>query len=135
MLEYIPVNREVSVTTQNTVNWSHLAHRKVYLPFPLGIAEPHKVMDWSNRTWDGLGEFVKTEYKPPAIMHDRYADYVVLDLKRPYFLIDRGCAWIHGECWDKEMEKKFLGWVSYTRSLYETVFERDGFMILRRGGV
>ena len=135
MLEHIPVDREVSVTTQNAVNWSHLAHRKVYLPFPLGIAEPHKVMDWSNRTWNGLGVFVRTEYKPLTITHDRYADYVVLDLKRPYFLIDRGCGWIYGECWDKEMEKKFLGWVSYTRSLYETVFERDGFMILRRGGV
>jgi hypothetical protein len=32
----------------------------------------------------------------------------------------------------KEMEKKFLDWVSYTRSIYDTVFELDGFMILRR---
>lgn len=134
MDKYIPADPEVSVTTQNTVNWSHLAHRKVYLPFPMGIAEPHKVMDWSNRTWDGLRVFVRTGYKPPAITHDRYADYVVLDLKRPYFLVDRGCEWIYGECRDKEMEKKFLGWVAYTRSVYDTVFEQDGFMILRRRG-
>ena len=132
MEKYIPASPDVSVTTQNTVNWSHLANRKVYLPYPLGIAEPHKVMDWSNRTWDGFWEFVRTGYRPPAIAHDHYADYIVLDLKRPYFLMDRGCEWIYGGCRNKEMEKKFLDWVAYTRSIYETVFEQDGFMILRR---
>ena len=135
MLEHIPANSEVVVTTQNTVNWSHLAHRKVYVAFPLGLAEPLKVMNWSNRTWDGFGVFLSTGYKPPAITHERYSDYVVLDLKRPYFLNDRGCEWIYGECRDKEMEKKFLDWVAYTRSVYDSVFERDGFMILRRRGV
>lgn len=135
MEKYIPADPEVSVTTQNTVNWGHLAHRKVYLPFPLGVAEPHKAMDWSNRTWEGFWEFVRTGHKPPAITHDRYAVYVVLDLKRPYFLMDRGCEWIYGECRDKEMEKKFLDWVAYTRSIYDTVFEQDGFMILRRRGI
>lgn len=135
MEKYIPADLEVSVTTQNTVNWGHLAHRKVYLPFPLGIAEPHKVMAWSNRTWEGFWKFVQTGYKPPAITHDRYAVYVVLDLKRPYFLMDRGCEWIYGECRDKEMEKKFLDWVAYTRSIYDTAFEQDGFMILQRRGI
>jgi uncharacterized membrane protein len=135
MEKFIPSDLEVSVTTQNALNYSHLAHRKVYLPFPMGIADPHKVMDWSNRTWGGLGEFVRTGYKPTAITYDRYADYVVLDLKRPYFLMDWGCNWIYGECRDKEIEKKFFGLVAYTRSIYGTVFERDGFMILRRRGV
>jgi uncharacterized membrane protein len=135
MLEHIPDDPEVSVTTQNSVNWSHLAHRTVYMPFPMGITEPRKVIDWSSHTWDGLGVFLKTGYKPLAITYDRYADYVVFDLKRPYFLGDRGCEWIYGECRNKEMEKLFLGWVAYTRSVYDTVFERDGFMILRRHGV
>ncbi|MBT5032407.1 MAG: DUF2079 domain-containing protein [Proteobacteria bacterium] len=133
--KYIPADPDISVTTQNQLNYSHLAHRKVYSPFPMGIAEPQKVMDWSNRTWDGLGVFLKTGYKPAAITYDRYADYVVLDLKRPYFLMDRGCGWIYGKCRDKKIEKKFLDWVAYTRSIYDTVFERDGFMILRRRGV
>jgi uncharacterized membrane protein len=135
MEQYIPADPDISVTTQNMLNYSHLSHRKVYLPFPMGISEPHEVMDRSNRTLEGLGEFVSIGYKPPAITHDRYADYVVLDLKRPYFVLDRGCNWIYGECLDKEIEKKFLDWVAYTRSIYDTVFERDGFIILRRSGV
>jgi uncharacterized membrane protein len=132
MEKFVPADPEVSVTTQNTLNYSHLAHRKVYLPFPMGIAEPQKLMDWSNRTLKGFGVFVWSGYKPTAITRDLYADYVLLDLRRPYFLVDRGCEWIYGECRDKEMEKKFLDWVSYTRSIYDTVFELDGFMILRR---
>ena len=132
MLKYIPADPSVSVTTQNTINWYHLAHRKVYAPFPMGVLEPLAVMDWSNRTWEGFWRFVQTGQMQPAITHDRYADYVVLDLKRPYFLVDRGCEWIYGECRDKAMEKKFLDWVAYTRRHYDTLFEKEGFIILKR---
>ena len=132
MLKYIPADPSVSVTTQNTVNWYHLAHRKVYAPFPMGVVEPLAVMDWSNRTWAGFWHFVRTGQMQPAITHDRYADYVVLDLKRPYFLVDRGCEWIYGECRDKAMEKKFLGWVAYARRHYDALFEKEGFIILKR---
>ena len=132
MLKYIPADPEVSVTAQNTVNWYHLAHRKVYTPFPQGIGEPIKVMDWSSRTWDGFWSFVRTGEMPPAVTHDRYADYVVLDLKRPWFIVDKGCEWIYGECRDKEKAQEFLDLVARTKVRYEALFERDGFMILRR---
>jgi uncharacterized membrane protein len=132
MLQYIPADPDVSVTTQNTVNWGHLAHRKVYLPFPLGVDVPHRVMDWSNRDLPGLWLYVRTGDMPPAITHDRNADYVVLDLKRPWFIIDKGCGWLYGACRNDEMAAKFLRLVYETRQRYSTVFERDGFMILRR---
>jgi uncharacterized membrane protein len=131
MLKYIPADPDVSVTTQNTVNWYHLAHRKVYLPFPVGVDTPHRVMDWSNRDFPGLWQYVRTGEMPPAITHDRYADYVVLDLKRPWFIIDKGCDWLYGACRNDEMAVNFLRLVNKTRQRYNTVFERDGFMILR----
>jgi uncharacterized membrane protein len=131
MLKYIPADPDVSVTTQNTVNWYHLAHRKVYLPFPMGVDTPHRVMDWSNRDLPGLWQYVRTGEMPPAITHDRYTDYVVLDLKRPWFIIDKGCDWLYGACRNDEMAAKFLRLVDETRQRYNTVFERDGFMILR----
>ena len=132
MLQYIPADSDVSVTTQNTVNWYHLAHRKVYLPFPLGVHSPHMVMDWSNRDLPGLWQYVLTGAMTPTITHARYADYVVLDLKRPWFIIEKGCDWLYGACRNDEMATKFLRLVNETRQRYSTVFERDGFMILRR---
>lgn len=134
MEKFIPADPKVSVAAQNTVNWAHLAHREVYLPFPAGVVEPHKTMDWSNRTLGGLWEFVRSGYMPPMITRNHYASYVVLDLKRPYFLLDQGCEWIYSECRNKEMERKFLEWVAYTRRFYDTVFEQDGFIIFRRRG-
>lgn len=132
MLAYVPADRDASVSTQNTVNFGYLAHRKVYLPFPLGVREPHQVMDWSNRDLPGLWQFVRSGEKPPIRTRERYADYVVLDMKRPYFMVDRGCGWIYGACQDKAMEQKFFDQIAYARDYYETIFERDGFMILRR---
>jgi hypothetical protein len=132
MLKYIPADPDVSVTTQNTVNWYHLAHRKVFLPFPMGVDMPHRVIDWSNRDLPGLLQYIRTGDMPPAITHDRYADYVVLDLKRPWFIIDKGCDWLYGACRNDEMAAKFLHLVNETRQRYNTVFERDGFTILRR---
>ena len=134
MLRYVPADPDASVSTQNTVNWYHLAHRKVYSPFPSGVGEPHKIMDWSNRSTTGLLEFIRTGYKPPSITYERYADYVVLDLQRPWFIVDRGCDWLYGACRNPEMAAKFLRLVDETRRHYDTVFERDGFMILRRAG-
>lgn len=132
MLKYIPADPSISIAAQNTVNWYHLANRKVYLPFPMGVIEPFAVVDWSNRTWDGFWSFVYTHQMPPAITYDRYADYVVLDIKRPWFIIDKGCDWLYGACRNNEMAGKFLRLVDETRQHYDTVFERDGFMILRR---
>jgi hypothetical protein len=132
MLQYIPSDPDVSVTNQNTVNWYHLADRKVNLPFPVGVDVPHRVMDWSNRDLPGLWQFVRTGVMPPTITHARYADYVVLDLKRPWFIIDKGCDWLYGACRNDEMAAKFLRMVVNTRERYSTVFERDGFMILKR---
>ncbi len=131
MLKYIPADPDVSVATQNTVNWYHLAHRKAYLQFPLFVDTPHKVIDWSNRDLAGLWQYMRTGDMPPAITHYRYADYVVLDLKRPWFIIDKGCDWLYGACRNGEIGAEFLRLVNETRQRYDTVFERDGFIILR----
>lgn len=128
----IPSDPRISISTQNTLNYSVLAHREIYVSFPLGISEPIRVVDWSNRTWEGFGEFIKTGYMPPKIIHDRFADYVVIDLLRPYFLLDYGCEWVYSKCRNTEMERRFLDWVAYASSFYDTVFEQDGFIILRR---
>lgn len=132
ILNHVPAaSAKLFVSTQNTLNWGYLANHEVYLPFPLGVAEPYRVMDWANRDWHGLWKFMRTGYKSPAISHERYADYVVLDMKRPYFLIDQGCTWIYGVCRDKSVENTFLDYVSFTRKNYKIVFEQDDFIILR----
>jgi hypothetical protein len=131
ILQYIPADANVSVSTQNTVNWHHLALRKVYMPFPFGVDTPRSAVDYSNRDLLGLLRFASIGEVAPVITYNRYADYVVLDLKRPWFIIDKGCDWLYGACRNDEMAAKFLRLVNETRQRYDTLFDRDGFMILR----
>jgi uncharacterized membrane protein len=132
IFEYIPSNPGVSVATQNSFNSTHLAHRKIYLPFPLGVSEPHLLLDWSNRDWRGFFKYLRSGYKPPSLSYKSYADYIVLDLKRPYSLSDIGCAWKYGECENKNIEKEFFSSITEAKVIFDTVFEKDGFIILRR---
>jgi uncharacterized membrane protein len=132
MLEYVPADPGVSVSSQNTVNWGHLAHRKVYMPFPIGVIDPHKVIDFSNRDLTGLWRYVRTGYKSEVITRDTYADYVVLDLKRPWFIIDSGCDWLYGACKNEKKAAEFLNLVASALQRYDAIYSLDGFMILRR---
>ncbi|MFQ5451507.1 MAG: hypothetical protein ACE5E9_12840 [Nitrospinaceae bacterium] len=62
-----------------------------------------------------------------------WADYVVLDLKRPWSLLDKGCAWRNGKCRDNgKFASRFLSTIQQTTERFDTVFEKDGFYILKR---
>jgi hypothetical protein len=67
-----------------------------------------------------------------VITHDTYADYVVLDLKRPWFIVDSGCDWLYGACRDEKKAAEFLNLVASALQRYDVVYSLDGFMILRR---
>jgi uncharacterized membrane protein len=132
ILEHIPKDRDVSVTTQNTVNWYHLANRRIYLPFPLAVYKPHKVIDWSNRDLSGFLRYVREGVLPITITHAIVSDYVVLDLKRPWFVIDKGCDWLYDLCRNDDVAAEFLELVRRAQQSYRTVYLRDEFMILKR---
>ncbi len=114
--EEIPDDPDVAVCVQNTLNFSRLAERKYYLLFPDGVMEPLMHPDLAKR-----GQLV------PIL-----ADYVVLDLKRPWYLGDKGCDWYWGGCQNDAMAAKFMEWVERTKRVFRGVFEQDGFMILKR---
>jgi len=57
-----------------------------------------------------------------------YADYLVLDLKRQWFINDRGCsAWRNGQCHDPAFSQEFLKLVEKTKRGYDLVYENDGY--------
>lgn len=130
--KYIPADRSKLVVAQNTVNWAVLADRKTFLPFPLAVNQPYGVMDSSNRSLSGLLFFISSGYKEPLLLNHKFADFIVLDLKRPYFVLDKGCNWIFGKCTNKEVEDEFTMMVLKAKSKYETLYENDEFIILQK---
>ena len=132
LLEYIPSDAEVSVSTQNSINYGHLSSRKLYLPFPQGVVEPHPVLSWGKEEKDDLLGFIFDIGKASAKYDKKFVDYVVLDTKRPWFVIDQGCDWLNGKCTNDKIANEYLKWVEKTKNIMQVVFERDGFIILKR---
>jgi uncharacterized membrane protein len=121
--EHVPADVETSVSVQNTLNWAPLVERRYILVFPQGIAEA------SNQPVSRSGKIFQL---PRIERHPVMADYVILDMKRPWFLLDKGCEWYYGECRDAKMAARYLEWVTKARRTMLMVFEEDGFVILRR---
>ncbi|WP_043637809.1 DUF2079 domain-containing protein, partial [Desulfovibrio sp. TomC] len=134
ILHSIPQDRSVPVVAQNTLNWGALAERLDYNSFPLGVFTPHPVRDLSGATWADFWTFVRTGQTPNLPVRTWEAQYVLLDLTRPWFVLDRGCEFIQGACRDEDVAREFNTMVITARQQLETVYDQGGFLILRRPG-
>jgi uncharacterized membrane protein len=132
LLKHIPSDSEISVSTQNSLNYGHLSSRRLYLPFPLGVIEPHLVTFWSEVDQNDFLEYLTNKGNASAKYEKKLVDYVVLDSKRPWFVVDQGCDWIYGKCTNEKVATEYLEQVKKSRKIMDIVFEKDGFLILKR---
>jgi len=132
LIKYIPSDRKVFVSSQNSLNWHLLSTRVRCLPFPMGVIGPYDRVDWGKQTFS---EFVSFLANSGQVSHlatnPEYADYVVIDLKRPYFLGDIGCEWAYGECQNQKIKETFLDSVKFAISKGVVIFQNDGFIIIK----
>jgi len=117
---FIPKDPSVPVSVQNTVNLSRLTARRYAFPFPEGILEPADVPRWKPGPPHGAGD------------DGVFAEYLVLDEKRPWFVYDKGCDWKEGKCRPGPVTSRYRSVVGEARRNYRTVFADDGFEILKR---
>ncbi len=134
ILKTVPQDPRVAVVSQNTLNWGALAERLDYNSFPLGVFESHPVRDLSGATWADFWTFVRTRQTPNLPVRSWQAQYVLLDLTRPWFVLDRGCEFIQGACRDEDVAREFNVFVIRARQQFETLYDQGGFLILRRPG-
>ena len=76
--------------------------------------------------------FIKTGERKSTDVEKFWMDYLVLDLKRPWFIVDQGCDWHSGKCRDQESAAKFSSILEQVRKSYAPVFEKDDFFIMKR---
>ncbi|MBL4681065.1 MAG: DUF2079 domain-containing protein [Pseudomonadales bacterium] len=129
---YVPAMSAVSI--QNNINSSYLANRDIYVPFPQGTLNAYEYIDYSKRPRDGFLKYLDTGVVTPDVIQYIYVGYVVLDLKRPPFILDRGCTWVYEKCLDKKIENDFRHLVEKVKKYYSIVYEADDFIILKRIG-
>ena len=133
LLKVIPKDPNVIISTQNTLVFSHIIQRKITLVFPGGTQEKTMGINTSNLSWNGFIKYVLNGNIAAQPLKKYWADYIILDLKRPWFIVDKGCHWLGERCVNNlAFESEFLGLVENSRNYFDTIFENDGFIILKR---
>ena len=131
---HISLNHRTTISTQNSLNWHILARGGEYLPFPLGVDKPLKIFKDSDRTFAHFLKFIIFQKIPSTEIENIWADYIIIDLKRPWFNIGVSCSWELDTklCKNSAMTDNFIALVEKVSLSHETVFKKDGFLILKR---
>ena len=120
------------VSVQNSINFGYLMERKVFRLFPHGAVEKSKYFK-QKLTWSGFITYLSKGERQQVKIEDNFSDYVVLDLKRPWFNVDQACNWNAGKCEDGlGFENTFLELFKKTKERFDIIFEQDGFFILKK---
>jgi len=129
---HIPPDPNKVVSAQNSLNFGYLMERKFIKTFPQGVIEKSKYYRQKQTISDFI-EFVRTGKRRKIKIENNYSDYVVLDLKRPWFIEDQACQWDVDKCRNElEFEATFLELVKKTHKRFSIVFEQDDFVIFKR---
>ena len=120
------------ISVQNSLNFHYLMERKVFRIFPDGAADKSKYYT-QRLTFRQLIEFMRTGKTHRIHIENKFADYVVLDLKRPWFNATQACEWVSGKCkGGTGFENSFMELIKKTKKNFEIIFEQDEFIILQR---
>ncbi len=131
--KHIPNDRHILISAQNTLNIEWLANRKYFTVFPKGVFQPVDFPAWSEFSLESFINSVKTNQNQILTNHPVWADYIVLDLKRPWYLLDKGCYWYDGKCQNnKSLADLFLQKVAEAKRIFTVIYQKDGFFILKR---
>jgi hypothetical protein len=130
--KYIPPDDSVVVSSQNNINYLRLAMRQNFLIFPGGVTELHQLTNWDQKTFAGLLDFFQRQKNIDATAQLIFADYVLIDIKRPHFVYDVGCDTAYSKCLNEKIEMLYLESIKFLENKYTTVYEYDGFRIFKK---
>ena len=118
---------------QNTLNSGCLSKYKTIFMFPHAVNEKKSFAKISQLDWTGFWNFLKHKKLKKNVSNPVWADYVILDLKKPWFIVSLGCYWVGGACLESQQEftSRFSSLVEKTAENFDTIYENDGFMILK----
>jgi len=128
---HIPVGPGVVVSTQNTVFVPHLGRAELLVAFPEGVDVPTTTVATKGISlWQLVRDAIQGGVRRGP--QHRFADWVILDLKRPWFVLDEGCAWVGNACTDQTMAETFNSHVRGLDRTFDQVVNADGLLIYRR---
>jgi uncharacterized membrane protein len=129
----IPKNTNLIISSSNGFNYYAISNKSTILPFPMGVIKPFKLTNYKDISWTEFFESMANKSKArQSDFKFVYADFVILDEKRPIFLGDRGCNTVFSICLNNEVEKKYYEAKSALGSLYTPLYHFDDFYIYQK---
>jgi uncharacterized membrane protein len=119
--QYIPSDENISVSSQNSLNWDYLANREYYFAFPLAVLKEHEVIFLKDTTFIDIFKHVITQDKSIIKTKKIRVDYVVIDFKRALYLIDKSVS-----------QDDFINVVERMKEDYKAIYQYDGFFIYKK---
>ena len=127
--KYIPQDNEVSVSFMNSLCYTSLVKRKSVYSYPRGVTIPFpEAVKYSGSLSNFISNLIDNKLLP-GLYKENIADYVVLDLKRPWFMVDYGCIWENNMCVDNKFVNDFISNLNKTKILYKKIYDQDEFLI------
>ena len=129
---YISSDPKKIISVQNSLNFHYLMERNIFRIFPDGAIKKSKYYT-QKLTLSHLIEFIQTGKVHKVHIESNFADYVVLDLKRPWFNGDQACEWVSGKCrGETEFISSFMKLIDKTKNNFKIIFRQDEFIIFKR---
>ena len=75
---------------------------KTIFIFPHGATEKRPVANISELNLADLGYFIQYGKLRIKANTSLWADYIILDLKKPWFIVSQGCHWVREKCFENK---------------------------------
>jgi len=118
LAKFIPTDNNIFISSQNSFNYYPLYTKVNYLPFPSGVTNKEILTTFTN----GKKE-----------IREKNADFVIIDLKRPIYIYDKGCNFQYGKCQDQKIESEFFRiYEGELKEKYMKIASFEGFEIYKK---
>jgi len=121
ILKYIPKDKNISVSSQNSLNLGYLAQKKYYFAFPQGAIIDADVLYIDDINFINLMKYLIKQDNSIVKSKKEKADYVTIDFNKPLYLMDKNVN-----------KEKFMKVVDKMKKDYGLVYEYNGFYIYKK---
>jgi uncharacterized membrane protein len=130
--EYIPINKDINISSSNSINWYLISTRSTINVFPVGVIEPVVISSHDNYTYSNFLSFIRNPRNKTFLYQYHYADFVIINKNGPFYFGDKGCDWVYNSCLNEKVFNLYSAALDFTYKNFNILAENDFIIIFKR---
>ena len=130
--EYIPINKDINISSSNSINWYLISTRSTINVFPVGVIDPVVISSLDNYTYSNFLSFINNPRSKNFLYQYHYADFVIINKDGPFYFGDKGCDWVYNNCLNNKVFNLYSAALDFTFQNYNILAENDFIIIFKR---